>query len=306
MAQFLTRRLILSFFILLGVSFIVFIIMHMAPGDPVRVVAGLDAPAEVVEAIRREWGFDQPIHVQYIRWLRRAVLLDFGRSAITGETVAFSILSRLPNTIKLNLAAYAVALGIGVPLGILSALKQYSVLDHAGTVVALIGISMPSFWLGLLLIIVFSLNLGWFPSFGAGTLGHYVLPTMSLATAQVALLMRMSRSSMLEVMKKDYIRTARAKGLGERVVVYKHMFKNAAIPIVTVIGMRLAYVVGGSVIIESVFSWPGVGRLAINSLHSRDYFVTQGVVFMTALCIVVMNLLVDLSYAYLDPRVRYN
>ena len=306
MAQFLTRRLILSFFILLGVSFIVFIIMHMAPGDPVRVVAGLDAPAEVVEAIRREWGFDQPIHVQYIRWLRRAVLLDFGRSAITGETVAFSILSRLPNTIKLNLAAYAVALGIGVPLGILSALKQYSVLDHAGTVVALIGISMPSFWLGLLLIIVFSLNLGWFPSFGAGTLAHYVLPTMSLATAQVALLMRMSRSSMLEVMKKDYIRTARAKGLGERVVVYKHMFKNAAIPIVTVIGMRLAYVVGGSVIIESVFSWPGVGRLAINSLHSRDYFVTQGVVFMTALCIVVMNLLVDLSYAYLDPRVRYN
>ncbi len=306
MAQFLTRRLILSLFILLGVSFIVFIIMHMAPGDPVRVVAGLDAPAEVVEAIRREWGFDQPIYVQYIRWLRRAVLLDFGRSAITGETVAFSILSRLPNTIKLNLAAYAVALGIGVPLGILSALKQYSFLDHAGTVVALIGISMPSFWLGLLLIIVFSLNLGWFPSFGAGTLGHYVLPTMSLATAQIALLMRMSRSSMLEVMKKDYIRTARAKGLGERVVVYKHMFKNAAIPIVTVIGMRLAYVVGGSVIIESVFSWPGVGRLAINSLHSRDYFVTQGVVFMTALCIVVMNLLVDLSYAYLDPRVRYN
>ncbi len=270
MAQFLTRRLILSLFILLGVSFIVFIIMHMAPGDPVRVVAGLDAPAEVVEAIRREWGFDQPIHVQYIRWLRRAVLLDFGRPAITGETVAFSILSRLPNTINLNLAAYAVALAIGVPLGILSALKQYSFLDHAGTVVALIGISMPSFWLGLLLIIVFSLNLGWFPSFGAGTLAHYVLPTMSLATAQVALLMRMSRSSMLEVMKKDYIRTARAKGLGERVVVYKHMFKNAAIPIVTVIGMRLAYVVGGSVIIESVFSWPGVGRLAIKWVGWRS------------------------------------
>lgn len=306
MGNFVIRRLIMSVFIIIGVSFIVFIIMHMAPGDPVRIVAGLDAPAEVVEAIRREWGFDQPIHVQYVRWLSRAVKLDFGRSAITGETVAFSIMSRLPNTLKLNLWAYVLAMGVGIPLGIISALKHYSIIDHVASVAALIGLSMPSFWLGLILIIIFSLNLGWLPSFGSGTPAHYVMPTVALGTAQIALLMRISRSSVLEVMKRDYIRTARAKGLSERIVIYKHMLKNAAIPIVTVIGFRLAYVVGGSVIIETVFAWPGVGRLAVNSLHSRDYFVTQGIVFMAALCIVTMNLLVDASYAYLDPRVRYD
>jgi len=306
MTTYVVRRLALAVFIVLGVSVIVFVIMHMAPGDPVRLIAGLQAPPEVVESIRREWGFDQPIHVQYLRWLRKAVRLDFGVSAITRETVAFSIMSRLPHTIKLNLAAYAFALGIGVPLGIISALKHYSLVDHVATVIALLGISMPSFWLGLVLIIIFSLQLGWFPSFGAGSLAHYVLPTVALGTAQVALLMRITRSSMLEVMKTDYVRTARAKGLSERIVIYKHMLKNAAIPIVTVIGFRLAYVVGGSVIIETVFSWPGIGRLAINSLHSRDYFVTQGVVFLTAICIVLVNLLVDVSYAYLDPRIRYS
>ncbi len=306
MTQFVIRRLILSVFIILGVSVIVFMLMHMAPGDPVRVVAGLDAPPEVVEAIRQEWGFDQPLYTQYLRWLRRAARLDFGRSAITGETVAYSIMSRLPNTIKLNLSAYAFALLVGIPLGIVSALKHYSTVDYVATVGALVGISMPSFWLGLILIIIFSVNLGWLPSFGAGTLAHYVLPTLALGTAQVALLMRVSRSSMLEVMQKDYIRTARSKGLGERLVIYKHMLKNAAIPVVTVIGFRLAYVVGGSVIIETVFSWPGIGRLAVNSLHSRDYFVTQGVVFLSSLCIVLVNLLVDVSYAFLDPRVRYS
>jgi peptide/nickel transport system permease protein len=305
MTEYVIRRLLVSVVIIFGVSLIVFMVMHMAPGDPVMILAGLEATPEVVESVRREWGFDQPVYVQYLRWFTRAIRLDLGRSVITGETVSQMILSRLPNTLKLNLVAYALALSVGIPVGIVSALRHYSIFDHFVTVVALLGVSMPAFWLGLMLIILFSLWLSMLPSFGMGTLSHYVLPALTLGAAQMAVLMRISRSSVLEVMKKDYIRTARSKGLGERVVIYKHMLKNASIPIITIIGLRLAYIVSGSFIVETIFSWPGIGRMAINSLHSRDYFVTQGVVLMTALCIVLANLLVDVSYAYLDPRIRY-
>ncbi len=306
MGQYVARRAFLSVFLLLGVSVLVFSIMHMAPGDPVMMVAGLEAPPEVVEAIRKEWGFDQPIHVQYFRWLRRAVVLDFGISLTTRERVSFMILSRVPNTLKLNLAAYALALCIAIPVGVYSALRQYSLFDHVGTVAALLGVSMPGFWLGLMLMIVFALKLHILPVFGMGTWKHYVLPAFTLGAAQAAGLMRMTRSSVLEALHQDYVRTARAKGLAERVVIYKHVLKNAAIPIVTMMGFRFAYILSGSFIVEHIFAWPGIGRLAINSLYSRDYFVVQAVVLMTATMIVIANLTVDIIYCFLDPRIRYD
>ena len=303
--QFILRRLFVSIFLLLGVSVIVFGVIRLAPGDPVMVVAGLDALPETVEAIRKEWGFDLPVYVQYFRWLIRAVRLDFGQSLMTREKVSEMILARLPASLKLNLVAYALALAVSIPMGIYSALKQYSLLDHLGTVVALVGVSMPGFWLGLLLILYFALYLGWFPVFGIGTWKHYVLPSVALGVSQAAGLMRMTRSSVLEAMKQDYIRTARAKGLAERVVVFKHMLKNASLPIVTIIGMRIAYLLSGSFIIETIFAWPGIGRLAINCLYSRDYFVVQGTVLLTAVVIVFANLIVDVTYCFLDPRIRY-
>ena len=303
--QFILRRLFVSIFLLLGVSVIVFGVIRLAPGDPVMVVAGLDALPETVEAIRKEWGFDLPVYVQYFRWLIRAVRLDFGQSLMTREKVSEMILARLPASLKLNLVAYALALAVSIPMGIYSALKQYSLLDHVGTVVALVGVSMPGFWLGLLLILYFALYLGWFPVFGIGTWKHYVLPSVALGASQAAGLMRMTRSSVLEAMKQDYIRTARAKGLAERVVVFKHMLKNASLPIVTIIGMRIAYLLSGSFIIETIFAWPGIGRLAINCLYSRDYFVVQGTVLLTAVVIVFANLIVDVTYCFLDPRIRY-
>jgi len=303
--QFILRRLFVSIFLLLGVSVIVFGVIRLAPGDPVMVVAGLDALPETVEAIRKEWGFDLPVYVQYFRWLIRAVRLDFGQSLMTREKVSEMILARLPASLKLNLVAYALALAVSIPMGIYSALKQYSLLDHLGTVVALVGVSMPGFWLGLLLILYFALYLGWFPVFGIGTWKHYVLPSVALGASQAAGLMRMTRSSVLEAMKQDYIRTARAKGLAERVVVFKHMLKNASLPIVTIIGMRIAYLLSGSFIIETIFAWPGIGRLAINCLYSRDYFVVQGTVLLTAVVIVFANLIVDVTYCFLDPRIRY-
>ncbi len=269
------------------------------------VVAGLDALPETVEAIRKEWGFDLPVYAQYFRWLVRAVRLDFGQSLLTREKVSEMIIARLPASIKLNLVAYALALAISIPMGIYSALKQYSLLDHVGTVVALVGVSMPGFWLGLILILYFALYLGWFPVFGVGTWKHYVLPSVALGASQAAGLMRMTRSSVLEAMNQDYIRTARAKGLAERVVIFKHMLKNASLPIVTIMGMRLAYLLSGSFIIETIFAWPGIGRLAINCLYSRDYFVVQGTVLLTAVMIVFANLIVDITYCFLDPRIRY-
>jgi len=306
LGQYAVKRLLIAVFLMLGVSVLVFSLMHMTPGDPVMMVAGLDAPPQVVEAIRKEWGFDQPVYVQYFTWLRRAARLDFGISFTTRERVSDMILARLPNTIKLNLAAYALALVIAIPVGIYSALKQYTFLDHAGTVVALLGLSMPNFWVGLMLIITFSLTLGIFPVFGMGTWKHYVLPSITLGTAQAAGLARMTRSAMLEALNQDYVRTARAKGLAERVVVYKHVLKNAAIPVVTLMGFRLAYIMSGSFIVEHIFAWPGIGRLAINSLYSRDYFVVQGVVLLSAAMIVMANLIVDILYCFLDPRIRYD
>jgi len=305
LGEFISRRLFVSIFLLLGVSVIVFGVIRLAPGDPVLVVAGLDSPPEVVESIRKEWGFDLPVYAQYFRWLVRAVRLDFGQSLMTREKVSEMIIARLPASIKLNLVAYALALAISIPMGIYSALKQYSLLDHLGTVVALVGVSMPGFWLGLILILYFALYLGWFPVFGVGTWKHYVLPSVALGASQAAGLMRMTRSSVLEAMNQDYIRTARAKGLAERVVIFKHMLKNASLPIVTIMGMRLAYLLSGSFIIETIFAWPGIGRLAINCLYSRDYFVVQGTVLLTAVMIVFANLIVDVTYCFLDPRIRY-
>lgn len=306
MGAYIAKRVLVSVLLCLGVSMLVFLIVHMAPGDPVMMIAGLDTPPEVVAAIRREWGFDQPVYVQYLRWLQRALRMDFGVSLASRERVSYMILSRLPNTVKLNLVSYALTLAIALPVGIYSALRQYTFFDHVGTVLTLLGLSMPGFWLGLMLIILFALNLGWLPVFGMGTWQHYILPSIALGVSQAAGIMRMTRSAMLEVLNQDYVRTARSKGLAERVVIYKHVLKNASIPIVTMMGFRFAYILSGSFIVEHIFAWPGVGRLAINSLYSRDYFVVQGVVLLTAVMVVTANLAVDVVYCWLDPRIRYD
>ncbi|MEW6524635.1 MAG: ABC transporter permease [Bacillota bacterium] len=306
MGAYIAKRVLVSVLLCLGVSMLVFLIVHMAPGDPVMMIAGLDTPPEVVAAIRREWGFDQPVYVQYLRWLQRALRMDFGVSLASRERVSYMILSRLPNTVKLNLVSYALTLAIALPVGIYSALRQYTFFDHVGTVLTLLGLSMPGFWLGLMLIILFALNLGWLPVFGMGTWQHYILPSIALGVSQAAGIMRMTRSAMLEVLNQDYVRTARSKGLAERVVIYKHVLKNASIPIVTMMGFRFAYILSGSFIVEHIFAWPGVGRLAINSLYSRDYFVVQGVVLLTAGMVVTANLAVDVVYCWLDPRIRYD
>ncbi len=300
------RRLLLAVFLVWAVSVIVFFLMHLSGGDPVQMLAGLNAPKHVVERIREEWGFNDPVYVQYWHWFARAIRLDFGQSVMSRLPVSEVIMSRLPNTLSLNFWAYLVAITLAIPIGVISALKQYSIFDHVGTVVALLGISMPNFWLGLMLIIFLALNVDWLPSSGTGSWRHFILPAITLGTAQAAALMRMVRSSVIETLREDYVRTARAKGLSEQVVLYKHVFKNAAIPVVTLMGFRLAYIVSGSVITETIFAWPGVGRLTIQALHSRDFFVVQGIVLMLSTVIILANLVVDLSYALLDPRIRYD
>jgi peptide/nickel transport system permease protein len=303
MRTFLLRRLAQSLVVLLGVSFVVFAILYLT-GDPALVLLPPDASADDVKRFREAMGFNDPFLVQYGRFLRGALQGDFGQSVRHGEPAFGLVLERMPATFELAGAALLLALCLAIPAGIVSAVRRNSPLDYISTVVALFGQSLPTFWLGIMLILVFSVQFNLLPSSGRGTLVHLVLPAVTLGLFTTARITRLTRSGMLEVLNQDYIRTARAKGVSDPPVVWKHALKNAAIPIVTIVGIELGTLLGGSVITETIFAWPGVGRLSVQAIANRDYPVVQAAVFLLATTFVVVNLVVDLVYTYLDPRIR--
>lgn len=315
MTAYVIRRIALLVPVLFGVSLVVFLAMRLAPGDPAVVMLGPIASEADVQRIRSELGLDQPLYVQYGRWLGRVVQGDFGRSITMKRAVLPEIWGRFQATLILTFASLLISTVLGVTAGVISAVKQYSWFDRASMVLALLGVSVPVFWLGIMLMVVFSLKLGWLPAAGMYSAGstrnvgdlleHLVLPAVTLAAASVALVARLTRSTMLEVIRQDYIRTARAKGLAERTTINRHALKNALIPVITVVGLQVGYLLGGAILTETVFSWPGLGLLMVQAITARDFPIVQGGVLLIAFTFVVINLIVDLCYAYLDPRIRY-
>lgn len=332
MLGYLGRRLLLLVPTLFGVSVLAFSLIHLVPGDPAAVMLGERANARALTQLRRELGLDQPLPVQYARFLGHVLRGDLGRSIKTREKISIEIGSRFPATFELATAAMVLAIAVGVPAGVLAARRRGKWLDAMVMTSSLIGVSLPIFWLGLLLLLAFSVNLGWFPLSGrldaalavphvtglllvdsllagrpdsfADALRHLVLPALALGTIPLAVISRMTRSSVLEVLQLDYVRTAWAKGLSERVVLMKHVLKNAFIPTLTVIGLQFGYLLGGAIITETIFAWPGVGRWLLLSVQARDFRAVQGGVMLLAVVFVTANLLVDLFYAVLDPRIR--
>jgi ABC-type dipeptide/oligopeptide/nickel transport system permease component len=305
MGLYLLRRLGLAVPTLLGVTLVVFALIRLIPGDPARLILGLQASEDEVQRLRVELGLDRPLYVQYARFFGRLLRGDLGRSAVTREPVIGEIASRLPATVQLAVSSMAAATLVGMAAGVLSATRQYSVVDYVVMTVALFGVSLPVFWLGLMLMLLFSVYLNWLPAGGYGTPAHLVLPTVALAAFSVAIIARMTRSSLLEVFNQDYIRTARAKGLHGRVVILRHALKNALIPVITVIGLQFGALLGGAILTETVFAWPGMGRLLVSAITARDYAVVQGVVLVFAAMFTLVNLIVDVLYAYVDPRIHY-
>jgi ABC-type dipeptide/oligopeptide/nickel transport system permease component len=306
MLQYVIKRLLSTIPVLIGISLLLFFMLRMLPGDPAQVLAGQMATQEDIELIRHQLGLDRPIHVQYAFFLSRLVRFDLGRSARTQKLVTEEIWARLPNTFLLAVIAITLACLFGIPAGIISAIRPYTWIDYLVTSMAIFGISMPVFWLGLMLVVVFSVILQWLPAGGTGTWRHVILPSITLAAFVVAFIARMTRSSMIEVISQDYTTTARSKGLKERVVIIKHALKNALIPIITVIGLQFGLLLGGAVLTETVFAWPGLGRLIVDSILGRDYPVIQGTILVFGLLYILVNLVVDLLYAFVDPRIRYD
>ena len=304
MLQLIGRRLLATVPLLLAVSVVVFSFVHALPGDPAVLFLGEEATPENLARFRAKLGFDRPLIVQYGEWLGRALQGDLGRSIRTNQPVVQAILERLPVTLRLIAFSMVISLCIAVPLGIVSAVKRNSGVDLASTFFALFGFSTPNFWLGLILIYVFALLLRWLPASGFDGVRSLILPSITLGTALAALVTRQLRSGMLEVLRQDYVRTAQAKGLADRMVIGKHALKNALISVVTVIGLQIGALLGNTIITESLFALPGVGRLMIDSVFSRDFFVVQGVILFLAVGYVVANLAVDILYSYLDPRIR--
>ncbi len=305
-SQYIIRRLLIMIPVLFGVSLIIFTIVRVLPGDPAVVLAGPHATKDVVEQVRIQLGLDKHPVTQYVIFLKNIFRGDLGTSSRTGLPVTQEIMARFPNTLLLALASILVATVLGVLTGIIAGVKQNSKFDYLSMLVALFGISMPVFWLGLMLMLLFSIQLGWFPAVGADSFKHLVLPAITLGANSTAIIARMTRSSMLEVIRLDYIRTARAKGLTEKLVIWRHALKNALIPVVTVIGLQTGTLLGGAVLTEIVFAWPGIGRLLVESILSRDYPVIQGVVLLVATLFIFINLIVDIIYSFLDPRIRYH
>ena len=304
MLKFIGKRVLMLIPVLVGVSLIVFTLMQLSPGDPAMIILGAQAAPEDIAILRESMGLNDPLVMQFLRFLLGMFKLDFGTSYKDGMPVLSKLLEALPYTAQLTFSAVLLTLIVGIPAGIISATKQYSAFDRIATVAALIGFSTPNFWLSIMLILVFSVNLQWLPVSGTGTILHLVLPSIALGLQSAAVFTRMTRSSMLEVLNMDYIRTARAKGLSERIVILKHALKNALIPVITVVGLQIGLLFGGAILTETVFAWPGVGRLMIDSIRAKDTPVVQGGVIFTASIFVFINLLVDILYAYVDPRVK--
>lgn len=304
MHKYVLKRILLLIPVLLGVSLLVFAIMSLTPGDPAQLILGENAPKAAVLKLREEMGLNDPFFMQYFRFVKNAIMGDFGRSYTTGREVFGEIFARFPNTLILAIIGIIISVCIGIPIGIISATRQYSFLDSFSMVIALLGVSMPVFWLGLMLILTFSVKLGWLPSGGYNGLSSIILPAITLGVGSAAIITRMTRSSMLEVIRQDYIRTARAKGVTEKVVINKHALKNALIPIITVVGLQFGHLLGGAVLTESVYSWPGVGRLMVDAIRQKDTPTVLAAVVFLAAAFSVVNLLVDILYAYVDPRIK--
>lgn len=304
MWKYILKRLLALIPVVIGVTLLVYVIMYMAPGDPAKSILGEQASPEAIEALREQMGLNDPVLVQYARYIVGVAQGDLGTSYKTKQPVSVEIFARFPNTIKLALAASVIAIGFALPLGIFAAIKQNTWFDGFSMFIALLGVSMPVFWLGLLLILFFSLRLGWFPSSGSEGFKSLVLPAITLGFQSMANIARTTRSSMLEVIRQDYIRTARSKGLSNGVVIRKHAVRNALIPTITVIGLRMGYLLGGSVMTETVFAWPGIGRYMIQSIQGRDIPSVLGCILLFTVSFSIINLIVDLAYAFVDPRIK--
>jgi len=313
MSGYIVRRIIGLIPVLLLVGVTAFFLVHIIPGDPAAVMLGADATPQQIEQIRQDMGLNKPLYVQFAIWIGKVVRGDLGESYFLGRSVSSALIERLPATISLAVVSLCIAVLIGVPAGIVAAIKQNKIMDQAVMVMALIGVSVPSFWLGLTLMLVFSVNLRWFPSGGYVPLTQnflqglrcMIMPAFALGFMQAALIARMARSSMLEVLRQDYIRTARSKGLRERLVILRHALKNAMIPVLTVIGIAFGVLLGGAIIVETVFTYPGVGRLVVKAVQRRDYPLVQGALLLISCIYVIVNLLVDILYPMLDPRIKY-
>ena len=333
MSRYLLRRLLEMVPVFFGVILVVFIISRLTPGDPARIILGERATPEAMAQLREALGLDEPLPLQFVGYLGRAMRGDLGRSIQSNERVIVDLATRFPATVELTASAMLIASTVGVLTGVLAAVRQNSWFDGFSMFAALFGFSMPIFWLGIMLILLFAWQLGWFPISGrldfaielqrvsnfyvidalvtrnwaalTDALRHLVLPAVTLSTVPLAIIARMTRSSLLEVLRQDYVRTARAKGLAERRVVLAHALRNASIPVITVIGLNVGSLLGGAILTETIFAWPGVGRLVVDAIFARDYPVVQGTVLVIAIVFVLVNLLVDLAYAYLDPRIRY-
>ena len=304
--NYVFKRVLWLFPVILGVVTLVFFLVHLIPGDPVDIMLGETAQAANKQMLRRELGLDKPIACQYFDFLKKLSRGNLGRSLHSQQPVLSLIMKKYPATLELMLAAVLIALLISLPLGITCALKQYSLIDQGTLVLSLLGVSMPNFWLGPLLIILFSLKLGLLPISGRGGIQHLILPAITLGMSMSAILTRMVRSSMMDVLKEDYMVTARAKGLPSWRVVLKHGLKNALIPVLTIIGLQIGALLTGSIITEMIFAWPGLGRLTIQAIYTRDYPLIQGCVLVVAISYVMVNLLTDLAYTVIDPRIRYD
>ncbi|MCE5208752.1 MAG: ABC transporter permease [Chloroflexi bacterium] len=321
MKSYFFRRLLLTIPLLIFISLFSFMIMHISPGDPLAMYMNPEKRGmtpEQMEQLRHQLGLDRPVAVQYFYWLKNTLQGNWGYSLKTKAPVLQEILSRLPNTLLLGAASLLLTLLIGIPLGVLSAIKHYSFIDYLTTVISFIGISMPGFWFALLLIFIFSYHFNWLPSVGMQTIGfemsgtektldilkHMILPVLTLSIVEIGYWARYQRSTLLEVMNQDYVRLARAKGVTEKNVIWKHAFRNALLPMITLLGLTLPELVNGSYIVESIFGWPGLGRLGVNSILQRDYPIVMGVTMLSALLVVGGNILADLLYALFDPRIR--
>lgn len=305
MLKYIIKKLLLMIPVLLGLTLFIFLILHLAPGEPVDLIVGPNATPEVYENVRESLGLNRSLPVQYSIFLKNLLKGDLGRSILQNRPVSELILERFPVTFKLGILSLILSFVIAVPIGVIAAIKRNTYLDYVSMTGALIGISMPTFWFALLLLYFFAYRLGWFPISGYGTVKHLILPVITVGLTDAAVTARMVRSSMLEVIGQDYVRTARAKGVHENKVMGKHALKNALIPVITLLGMRVGWIFGGSVILETVFSIPGIGRLIVDGIFSRDYPVVQGSILVLAASVLIGNLIADILYAVVDPRIKY-
>ncbi len=305
MTAYLVKRALFAIPVLLLTALLVFSALHLAGGDPVMLLVPATAPQHVRDAVRAKLGLDQPLPIQFVKYMSHALRGDLGQSILSRRPVSELILEKLPVTVGLGIAAFALAYALALPLGIIAALNRNKFLDWSSMIVALIGVSMAGFWLGLMLMYFFSAQLKWLPPTGHGGLKYLILPTLALALPRVGRIARITRSSLLEVIGQDYIRTARAKGLAERATVMRHALRNALIPIISLMGLDLGYIIGGSVVIEAVFARPGIGDMMLRAIYSRDFPVLQGCMFVLTLAIILSNILADLAYAVVDPRIRH-